>query len=462
MTSNFDGDSFANVPDRDMSDQGASIQGASVDEQQSFPVISLDGLVAPQAPADVEHSGVDRQVLLDLVMRFGLQVPTFTTDWVANQTRLPMQMLESLLWDLKQDQLVEIMGQVGPFNYRYTLTQRGTEYSHKASQFCGYVGPAPVSLDDYTDFLAFQQQQRPEVTPSSVREALRDLVVPEHVVQVAGLAASSLRSLFLFGPPGNGKTTLGRSLHRAYSGGIWIPHCISVDHHMIRLFDPQVHRLRPTPPGNYDQRWVFIERPFIVVGGELGIADLDLRFNPTVRYYEAPAHLKANGGTFLVDDFGRQRVSPTDLLNRWIIPVEYQVDFLTLHTGQRVQVPFHLMLIVATNLAVAQIADEAFLRRMGYRLQLAGPDESAYVEILDRYARQIGATLAPSVPQLLLDRYRESGKVLRASEPRDLLERARDYCDFEGRQLHVDEEVIDVAWRGYFGTEVSAESKGAR
>ena len=191
------------------------------------------------------------------------------------------------------------------------------------------------------------------------------------------------------------------------------------------------------------------------------MADLDLSFNSTVRYYEAPAHLKANGGTFLVDDFGRQRISPTDLLNRWIIPVEYQVDFLTLHTGQRIQVPFLLMLIVATNLAVTQIADEAFLRRMGYRLQLPGPDESAYVEILNRYARQVGATLDPSIPKLLLERYQQEGKVLRASEPRDLLERARDFCQFEGRDLHIDREVIDVAWRGYFGTETPPSTESS-
>jgi predicted ATPase with chaperone activity len=434
-------------------------EGTPIDSAQpetNFPMVWLDDVLCPQIPTDVEQTGIDRQIHLDLLMRLGLQIPTFTTDWVANQTQLPMQMVEALLWELKQDQLLEVMGQVGPFNYRYSLTQRGSDYATKASNFSGYVGPAPVSLEDYTQFLTLQQQQRPRITPEAVRDAFRDLVLPAQSVQVAGLAAASFRSLFLFGPPGNGKTSLGRSLHRVNEGGIWIPYCLCIEHHIVRIFDPQVHHLLPTPAGAYDRRWVYIQRPFIVVGGELAMSDLDLSFNPTVRYYEAPSHLKANGGTFLVDDFGRQRMNPTDLLNRWIIPLEHQIDFLTLHTGQRIQVPFHLMLIVATNLALSQIADEAFLRRMGYRLQLSGPDQAAYVEILTRYLQQIGATMDPTVPAYLLERYQQEKRVLRASEPRDLLERARDYCHYESRPLHIDRDVIDVAWDGYFGTPITS------
>jgi len=248
----------------------------------SYPVVSIGDLLCPAIPTEVADMGVDRQIILDLVVRLAAQIPSFTTDWMANQTKLPIQMAEELLWGLKQDQLIEVLGQVGPFNYRYTLTQRGSDYAAKVSQYSGYVGPAPVSLEAYTVFLLQQQQNRPRLTPDGIRDALSELVLPEQVMRVAGLAASSFRSLFLFGPPGNGKTSLGRMLHRAYTGGIWIPYCLSVEHHIVRMFDPQVHRALATPTGVYDRRWVYIERPFIVVGGELTLGDLDLSFNPTV------------------------------------------------------------------------------------------------------------------------------------------------------------------------------------
>jgi hypothetical protein len=418
----------------------------------SHPVVPLGDIFCPATPAELADTGVDRQILSDLVIRLAAQIPTFTTDWMANHTKLPIPIAEELLWALRQDQLVEVLGQVGPFNYKYTLTQRGSDYAAKVSHYSGYVGPAPVSLEAYTAFLLQQQHQRPRLTPEMIRSALSELVLPEHVMRVAGLAAASFRSLFLFGPPGNGKTSLGRMLHRAYSGGIWIPYCLSIEHHIVRIFDPQVHRILAPPTGAYDRRWIYIERPFIVVGGEMTLGDLDLSFNPTVHYYEAPAHFKANGGTFLLDDFGRQQMNPIDLLNRWIIPLEHQIDFLTLHTGQRIQVPFHLMLIVATNLALTEIVDDAFLRRMGYRLELQGPDEDVFLTILRRYGEQIGATVEAGIPQYVLERYQREGRVLRASEPRDLLDRARDYCAFQDRPLVVDREVLDVAWSGYFGT----------
>jgi predicted ATPase with chaperone activity len=428
------------------SDEGPVIHGT-----ESLSLVSHEGVVFPLVPNEVSKTGVDRQILLDLVVRLGAQVPTVTTDWVARQTRLPLQMAQELLSELKDDQLIEVMGQVGLFNHKYTLTSRGRDYAEKSSQHSGYVGAAPVSLSDYRDFLLYQQQQLPPITEDKVRRALADLVIPDHAIRVAALAAASFRSLFVFGPPGNGKTSMGSMLHKAFEGGLWIPYCLSIEHHVIRIFDPQVHEALPPPTDLYDQRWVYIRRPFLVVGGELTLEDLDLSFNATTRNYEAPAHLKANGGTFLVDDLGRQRAAATELLNRWIIPLERHVDYLTLNTGQRVSFPFHLMLIVATNLTTSDIRDEAFLRRMGYRLELPGPDKDGYLRILTRYAQQIEARLDPEIPHLLVDRYQREGRPFRASEPRDILERARDYCRLVDQPLHVNQEVLDIAWRAYFG-----------
>jgi hypothetical protein len=270
--------------------------------------------------------------------------------------------------------------------------------------------------------------------------------------------------LFVFGPAGNGKTSLGRQLHKALTGDIWIPHCINVESNIIRIFDPQLHQQVDTPAGptgwQVDRRWVRIRRPLIVAGGEMTLESCDLVYSRSLRYYEAPLHVKANGGMFLIDDFGRQRVEPHDLLNRWIIPLEHQIDYLSLHTGQKVQVPFRLLLIVATNLCPEDVTDPAFLRRMGYRLQLDKPTPERYQLIFERYATRWGATLDPGLFAHLFDRYQAEEREPRCCEPRDLIERARDICRLRGQPLVLNNALLDLAWAGYFGTSATM-SNGA-
>src|SRR5262249_35277262 len=293
------------------------------------------------------------------------------------------------------------------------------------------------------------------VKPDHVNEALAGLVLPERATQLAGLAVSSGRSLFIYGPSGNGKTSIGRQIHRALTGDYWIPHCISVRNNAIRLFAEQVHHRVDVPADKarlIDRRWVHIRRPRVVVGGELTLDYLDLVYSPTLRYYEAPPHLKSNGGVFLVDDFGRERVSPHQLLNRFITPMEHQFDYFTLSTGQKIQVPLRQVLIIATNLSLDTVTDPAFLRRMGYRLLLEAPTPEQYARIFHDYAKRQGAAVARGVLDGLLERYRAQNRELRACEPRDLIERARDICRFRGRPLELSAEVLDLAWTGYFGT----------
>jgi hypothetical protein len=407
----------------------------------------------PPAPEQLEQTGVEPQVLSDLLMRLAFTVPSFSAKWAADETCLPMNLIEELGWKLKQDHLLEILGQDGPFNYTYAATQRGREQAARLMEFCGYIGPAPVSLSAYTTMLQRQAAGRGQVALDEVRQALADLVLPEEVVEVAALAAGSGRSLFLFGPAGNGKTSLGRLLHSVFAGELWIPYCINIGGNIIRLHDPTVHQevALETPPGKFDRRWICIRRPFLVAGGEMTIEELDLAYSPSLRFYEAPPHVKANGGTFLIDDFGRQRVDPHELLNRWIIPLESRVDHLTLHTGQKIQIPFLLMLIVATNLRVADVADPAFLRRMGYRLHLDYPTPENYQRIFRQYAETHGCRIADGLIHSVLDRYTAEERDLRASEPRDLIERARDICRLRGQSFELNQEVLDVAWRGYFG-----------
>jgi hypothetical protein len=285
------------------------------------------------------------------------------------------------------------------------------------------------------------------------------LVLPESIIEVAALAALSGRSLFMFGPPGNGKTSLARLLHQVAEGTLWIPHSVAIGREIVRIFDPQCHRPvadAPGPTARADQRWVCIHRPCIVAGGEMTIAEVDLAYSPSARVYEAPPHVKANGGMFVIDDFGRQRVAPHDLLNRWIVPLEHQTDFLTLASGQKIAIPFHLMLIVATNLPVSEVADPAFLRRMGYRLHLQPPDAERFRQIFEQYAARNDADVEPGLVDRLLARYAAEGRELRACEPRDLIERARDVCRLRDWAWTLTSEILAVAWAGYFGDQLAA------
>jgi predicted ATPase with chaperone activity len=273
-------------------------------------------------------------------------------------------------------------------------------------------------------------------------------------VQIASLAAASGRSLFLFGPAGNGKTSLGRALHQVMGDAIWLPHCVAVGDTVIRLYDSHCHQaveLSAELATNFDQRWLLSKRPMIVAGGEMTINELDLSYNPAQRFYEAPPHLKANGGLFLIDDFGRQRIDPHELLNRWIIPLEHRLDHLSLHSGQKITLPFEMLLVVATNLQVADVSDPAFLRRMGYRLHLQPPNREQYAEIFTANAQRLQLTVPDGMIATILSRYDVEQRDLRASEPRDLLERVRDICRLHQQPLTLDRDTLDLAWRGYFG-----------
>lgn len=426
------------------------------------PLHRVGDLLAPQVPQKIAAAGLEEGVLTDLTVRLGFTVARFTVDWVVKQLRLSLPLVAELLEQLARDGLVEQPMRTSQVKAYYRLTERGREHALRSLEVCRYVGPAPVHLRTYAAMLRWQFANTPRVLPEHVAEALAGMVLSPEAEQLAGLAISSGRSLFVYGPPGNGKSTLGRQIHAALSGDCWIPHCLSVGNSVIRLFDEQTHQPVAVPgkgTGTVDQRWVRIRRPLVVVGGELTLDLLDLIYSPTLRYYEAPPHLKANGGVFLVDDFGRERVSPEQLLNRFITPMEYQVDYFTLGTGQKIQVPLRHVLVIATNLDPARVTDPAFLRRMGYRLYLGTPTPDQYARIFQQYAQRQGANLAPGVIDRLLARYREQKRDLRSCEPRDLIERARDICLFRGTPLELTPDVLDLAWTGYFGGELPGKQE---
>jgi hypothetical protein len=417
-------------------------------------LIAIGGALAPAAPMDLRATGLDPLVVSHLALKTAYAVPQFTTEWAARRMHLPQPVVGEVLEQLRTDSMLDVLGSSGPFGFRYSISGRGRDRAARLMEVSGYVGPAPVSLDDYTSFVRWQATHSPEIQPEHVSGSLSQLVLSQEAAHLAGLAVSSGRSLFIFGPPGNGKSSVGRLIHNALRGDFWIPYCIGIEENMIRVYDPHLHQ---TVEGNdqlfqaTDRRWVRIRRPLVVAGGETTLDSLDLIFSPSLRYYEAPVQLKANGGTFLVDDYGRQRVDPHELLNRLIIPLEDRIDYLTLHTGQKIQIPFLMMLIIATNLDPRVVTDPAFLRRIGYRLHLGQPTPEQYRQIFERYANQVGMTVPEGLIDRLLFRYGFEQRELRCCDPRDLVERARDICRYTGRAPALDDEVLGLAWTGYFG-----------
>jgi hypothetical protein len=424
-------------------------------------LVQVGGVWAPAAPMKVEETGIEPGNLIDLILKLAYTVPHFTTEWAVQRLHLSLPLVQDLLEELRQQLMLDVLGQAGAFGYRYSISPRGRDRASRALEISGYIGPAPVSLEAYNALLEWQLQRCPRAMPEQVLASVSDLVLPDQALQVGGMSISSGRSLFVFGPPGNGKTSIGRALHSALQGEIWVPYCIGIDSGVIKVFDQHWHERAEAVDQSWtaDQRWVRIRRPFVVVGGEATMESFELTYSPALRYYESPLHFKANGGTFLIDDFGRERMDPHELLNRWITPLEHKIDYLTLQTGQKIQVPFHLMLILATNLDPNKVMDPAFLRRMGYRLYLGNPTAEQYVQIFQQYAKRCGVGVETRLIEGLIDRYRAEKRPFRCCEPRDLIERARDYCTYRSQTLELSQEILDIAWTGYFGNKQAMDEQ---
>ena len=394
--------------------------------------------------------------LADLTLKTVYSDTNCTTERAAEKLKLPMAVTEPLLQHLYREKFIEIRGVAGFQNHRYAMLDRGWERVRRLLDISAYIGPAPVSLSAYTAMILWQEKTKQAFKPDVVRAAFSHLVLPETTMQTLGLVVSSRRSLFMTGPPGNGKTSIATALHSALGGEIWIPYAIEVDGQIIKVYDSHNHELvNPQPTTRHDQRWIKIKRPLVIVGGELTIETMDLIYSQTVRFYEAPFQMKSNGGTLVIDDFGRQRVDPRDLLNRWIIPLEGHVDYLTLHTGKKIQVPFEQLLIFATNLNPNELVDEAFLRRMGYRLRVDPPTLDTYGDIFKRYVESHGLNYDPKLLDVLLIRYKRERRPMKCCEPRDLIERCLDICRYESRPMVLTPGMLELAWANYFGTQAS-------
>jgi predicted ATPase with chaperone activity len=403
-------------------------------------------------PATAEDTGLDFGFLTDLALKTVYADTSCTTQRAAERLALPVGVVDTLLQHLYREHFIEIRETISLQNRRYAMLDRGWERVRRLLDLSAYIGAAPVSLRAYTAMVNSQEKLRPPVNHDAIRAALADLVLPDSALKLLGVVANSRHSLFITGAPGNGKTSMARALHSALVGNIWIPRAIEVDGNIINVFDSHNHvAVDPQLASSYDQRWIEIRRPLVTVGGELTIESMDLTYDQTVKFYEAPFQLKSNGGTLLIDDFGRQRVQPRDLFNRWIIPLENRVDYLTLHTGKKIQVPFEQLLIFASNLDSADLAEEAFLRRLGYRLTADSPNPETYGRIFRKYLEACRLRYDPRLLDVLLALYSQEQRDMRACQPRDLVDRCRDICRYENRPFALTKELLERAWLYYFG-----------
>jgi len=388
---------------------------------------SVAALAVAREPQSVEQTGLDLASIAELALKviyFNNQV---MGQAISDEICLPFfNIVDKALALLKREELIEVAGSqgFGEQAYQYTITPKGVVRVHQVLDRTTYVGPAPVTLEQYTIVIKHQAIADVRVSPAMVREAMADLVLDDLLIDSMGQAVNTGRSLFLFGPPGNGKTVLAEHIIPLLGGHVLIPHAFTVDGQIIKVLDLHNHSPVPLPPGrqDWDRRFVLCRRPALITGGELTLDLLDLVYDSSAKIYEAPLQVKANGGMFLIDDFGRQQVQPRQLLNRWIVPLEKRVDYMTLHTGKKIEMPFDQLIVFSTNLAPKDLVDEAFLRRIQNKVHIGNPTVETYREIFRRQCESLEIPFDQNgLVYLLREYYVKPKRELRSVHSRDIL-----------------------------------------
>ena len=421
---------------------------------------TLSQVNLPPEPHSIEETGLGLDFLADLVLKTIYTRGLLKGHEIAQAVNLPFaNVVDQVLDYLRHEHLTEVRGSAGfgESSYQHVISEDGRTRARELMEQNQYIGPAPVQLDEYTQMVKRQALTGQPLTRATLQDTLKDLVISNDIISELGPAINSGKSIFLFGHPGNGKTSISEAIGQSLPGAIWIPYAVSVHESIIRVFDGLHHCEIPEAtapaetPRRYDRRWVLIRRPLISVGGELRLSSLELVYDPTKKFYEAPYQMKANGGAFLMDDFGRQPVSPRELLNRWIVPLEKRVDYLTLATGHKINVPFDVLIIFATNLNPKDLVDEAFLRRIRYKIQVADPTWDEFREIFRREtAKRTIPYAEDGLRYLVMEYYIKGNRKPRGVHPRDILDELVDIARFEGVRPTLSKELIDRACRAYF------------
>ena len=412
----------------------------------------------PTEPESFQEANLTDSEVEALALKYLLARGDVTGRDIAGQLRLPFVLIDELMRGLKTEQLVVHRGSAMMNDYQYQLTDLGRERARRHAMHCTYFGSAPVSLNDYVASVKAQSLVGQRISDADLHRAFSDLLINKKMFSRLGPAMNSGRGLFLFGAPGNGKTSIAERVTQAFGQHIWIPRAIGIDGEIIRLYDPVNHVEKPLEAneGLYDQRridrrWVRVQRPTIIAGGELTMDALEVTINRSTGISEAPLQLKSNCGTLVIDDFGRQRMRIDELLNRWILPLEKRYDFLSLPNGKKIEVPFDQLIVFSTNLEPRDLVDEAFLRRIPYKIEVIDPTEDEFRELFKMMAEQLGFEFRQeSLDYLIREHYEKAGRPFRCCHPRDLLMQVKSFCAYMNEPVEITPEHLDAAVENYF------------
>jgi predicted ATPase with chaperone activity len=409
----------------------------------------------PACPKTVEETGLELSFISDLILKHILFMGEFTIGVISSAVKLVGSIVDMSIEELRREKMIEVKGAAhfAKASYQFQVTSQGRKRALELLDICAYVGPAPVTLDNYRSLVERQTIKQIVVNEEAVKKAFSSLVIDEDILRRLGPAVSSGKAMFIYGPAGNGKTTIAETIGKVLPGSVYIPHALIIGGQIIRIFDSVNHIAvhDEVGPESIDQRWVLVKRPVIMTGGELTLRMLDLDFNAISKFYEAPLQMKANNGLFILDDFGRQQIDPHSLLNRWIVPLERRTDFMTLSTGMKFDIPFDQLVIFSTNIEPRRLVDEAFLRRIRYKIKIDHPSEKAYEAIFRKVCEANGIEFHKATFYRLLDQYyKRLGVKLNACHPRDIIDHIIDDAHYYNHPPQLTDEGIEVAWNNYF------------